>query len=469
MGKRPFSACLRLQAITTYLPTITLTLFFLALPLPRHWILIRRDFPGVYYEYTSLSLYIGEMAALLWLAVSWWQYGKSSSRIPPAPRGLTWGVTGLVGITAVGVTWAFDVALHLQLLAHLVLALAIFWGIVIWQPDKRTIMRAISLSLLLQTAVALLQFLRQDDTGLRLLGELDIAPLPGGNSILVVGAQIWLRAYGLTPHPNILGGVLTVFLLALLPPLLTTPWPQKLFWTGVWVAGSGALLVTFSRSAWLGAVIGGGYFLGILLLERAWWQYGRVLLTLLLLALLLLAGFTWWQRDLLLTRFTPQTGHNELETRSIGERQALIEHSLNLIRQNPLQGTGGNNFAIYLIPLVHRPGVAPQPVHNLPLLLTAELGIAGGLLWVWLMLFPAGYALYRLRHHQLSLWAAALTAALVGWAAIDLFDYYAWGWAQGRLLRWVYWGLWAAAMCQPERPLPTIHGNRLKNSQPGNV
>jgi hypothetical protein len=72
------------------------------------------------------------------------------------------------------------------------------------------------------------------------------------------------------------------------------------------------------------------------------------------------------------------------------------------------------------------------------------------------MFFPVWLAWQRWRNNQLTLWGLALTAALLAFAVIDLFDYYAWGWQQGRLLRWLFLGLWAntvirtGAKCVPK-------------------
>ena len=90
--------------------------------------------------------------------------------------------------------------------------------------------------------------------------------------------------------------------------------------------------------------------------------------------------------------------------------------------------------------------VTPQPVHNVPLLLMAETGVAGGLVWLWLMVSPIILAWRPWRAGRLGLWALGLAATLVTLSVIDLFDFYSWGWPQGRLLRWLTWGLWSVEM-----------------------
>ena len=71
--------------------------------------------------------------------------------------------------------------------------------------------------LFIQGAVAAGQFLAQRDLGLVPLGELPLHPAHEGNSVLLARGQPWLRAYGLTIHPNLLGALLAALLLLALP------------------------------------------------------------------------------------------------------------------------------------------------------------------------------------------------------------------------------------------------------------
>jgi O-antigen ligase len=182
------------------------------------------------------------------------------------------------------------------------------------------------------------------------------------------------------------------------------------------------------------------------LVHRPWRQrYGRALLIPVAVGVIALAGFALWQRDLFAARLAAPASYTE--SRSLDERRVLAEASLLLIRHSPAVGVGAGNFSTAVTPLVRGvPGTTPQPVHNLPLLLSAELGLGGGVVWVWLMLAPPILAWRRFREGRLNLWGLGLTAGLVALAVTDLFDFYSWGWPQGRLLRWVYLGLWSGAL-----------------------
>jgi O-antigen ligase len=239
-----------------------------------------------------------------------------------------------------------------------------------------------------------------------------------------------------------------MYILILTVPMLQSGGRQKPLWLLALLAGIAGLFVTFSRAAWLGGAAGGLFLALAILWHRPWRQaHGRTLALVGLAGGLLLGGLGWSQRSLLSARFS--ASGSDLELRSIDERAALNQAGRELVRLAPLTGVGANNATVALSPLVKGlPGVSAQPIHNLLLLVTAELGIGGGLLWLWLTVAPAWMTLGRLRQGTLSLWALGLAAALVAFAVIDLFDYYAWIWMSGRSWRWLLWGLWLVALRQ---------------------
>jgi len=112
--------------------------------------------------------------------------------------------------------------------------------------------------------IALLQFIQQKSVGLTLLGESIFSVNDPGVAKIVINGDIFVRAYGLFPHPNILGGFLAVSL------LLTMAYPlifgRKLFhveqFNAIWWYRGAifvqmmALLLSFSKSAVLAFIIG---------------------------------------------------------------------------------------------------------------------------------------------------------------------------------------------------------------------
>ena len=341
---------------------------------------------------------------------------------------------------------------------RLLLLFLLYIALIRFRPRPQFTAVFLALMLIGQAVIGLLQFLFQEDLGWQQLGEINLVAAPKQASIIIVGSQIWLRSYGLTAHPNILGGILVTTLLILFVCYLKANGRQKLLWLLVLGLGTAALLTTFSRAAWLGGLGGGIILLTALLKSTNYRQrYGRQLLTIILIGLLFLTAFTITQRDLLLARFQPQTGYTEI--RSINERLVLTNLSLEIIKQRPLLGVGAGHFSLAIVPPISKmTDTTAQPVHNVPLLTASELGIFGGILWLWLMVAPLFIAIRQQRREPLTMWAWALTAALTALAIIDLFDFYSWGWPQGRLWHWILLALWTTAITPPLHKSKTSFG-----------
>jgi O-antigen ligase len=307
-------------------------------------------------------------------------------------------------------------------------SIAVLWGTYFYLLQERGEQWALWLVaafVALQGTIAVLQFARQDAVGLSALGELAIDPQGQGMSVIEAGGRRWLRAYGLTPHPNVLGGYLAMGLLVCLAALLLGQANHRRWlWIPV-VLGMLGLFVTFSRAAWLGAGIGIVFMSAMTRLWRVVDVRSRRVRQRIWLAGILLAltgvvlGLAY--RDLLVTRFL-RLG-SPLEATSIQERLVDYRQAWGLIRAVPLKGTGSGYYVDALWAGVGEdrpPGF--RRVHNTFLLAAAELGVGGALLWTWLLLVaPVTLARQGDRARSaLAGWAAALVAA----AVTGLFDSY---------------------------------------------
>ncbi|MDA0241988.1 MAG: O-antigen ligase family protein [Chloroflexi bacterium] len=428
---------------------MTILWYFLTLPLPPHWSLVGRAYPPVYSEHTSFSLYLADAAVVGWLG--WWLWKWAEGRRsrgaeePSAshfsPLTFHFLLLALLFLTAFSATAAFDPRLTLFVLGRLLVA-AVAYGALVrggWEVGK--VWLAVGLGTAVQASVALAQFALQDEVGLRWLGELNLDRTRIGVSIITMGGENWLRGYGLTAHPNFLGGVLATSLLLLWPAgaQLHGRWPT-VAWLATLGLGMAGLLVSFSRSAWLGFGVGAAVILLFLPSRKQLWP-------LLLVSAAVLALFVASQRPLLGSRFAFLQGNQiPTESRSLSERQTLNQLAGQMAGW---RGVGAGNFAAVIRPLVaDLPEIAPQPAHNVPLLLAAELGWLGAAVWLLLMAWPPvmGWRAWRLG--RLTPLALGATAALVALAVVDLFDYYSWLSPQGQLLRWSLWGLWAHEQAQ---------------------
>ena len=333
----------------------------------------------------------------------------------------------------------------------IVIGIGFFWLLTFWLAHApaahamRWLPLLFALIVLVQGAVGVVQFVRQDSAHLAFLGEMALDPRVEATSVVGPEGQHRLRAYGLTAHPNVLGGLLSIGLLWIMAGWLAdAPWPRvsppvsRAAWLVVGAVGLMGLLVSFSRAAWLGFVIGAAW---LCWRRRQAWHRSRWLLLGMLLAVLF---FAWRQPDLLWARFFDLT--SPLEARSISERVSGLVVATGLIREHWLLGVGSGLYAVMLAP-----GSAAPVVHSAPLLAAAELGVSGGLLWLWLN----GAWLVGLRRSSArpDAWASLLfdtTAAC--WLALfvcGLFDNYPWltsSWRAALLL-----GILAGALAASQR------------------
>ncbi len=239
--------------------------------------------------------------------------------------------------------------------------------------------------LVIQSAVAVGQFLMQRDLGLAALGELPLHPALEGNSVLWARGQPWLRAYGLTAHPNLLGALMAALILLILPARGQASGKERMALTVVLLVGAVGLFLSFSRTAWLTLATG----------LVVWWALARLIEPVrfggqrtgqrrlrLLLGLIPLAALLFVYRDLVFSRFFSL--NTPIEAQSIEQRLHDYSLAVEVIRDNPAIGTGLG----YYIDAAQRLDPDAARVHNVALLVTAELGVVGFLLWLGLMLSP---------------------------------------------------------------------------------
>jgi O-antigen ligase len=172
------------------------------------------------------------------------------------------------------------------------------------------------------------------------------------------------------------------------------------------------LLSSFSRSSWLAFTIG-----LLVWIAQTWISdqsagnklcLSRANLPLQFIVPAILAVvFVLMYRELVVSRFlnldTP------IEARSLNDRQRDADLAMELIARHPWWGVGAGNY----LAAVRSFEADSRSVHSVPLLVTAELGVTGAVLWLWLTaagLHPSSRALGP--------WLAAI--------AIGLFDVNLW-------------------------------------------
>lgn len=303
-----------------------------------------------------------------------------SRLLAPTRRAWQWGPPGitlpLAALTLLGlaslepaVTWRTSVQ---------VIGLGLAWFVYLFMLNERpNLTIPLAVVILVQGSVAAGQFIKQEDLGLVLFAEPALDPTVDGTSILFAQGRPWLRAYGLTPHPNVLGATLSILLLLFAGATNPRRRSHQLLSPIVTGIGLLGLLVSFSRASWL------AFAVGLLLFSArsesasrgSWRMHFR---NALLVPLLVAPAFVILYHDLVLSRFLNLT--TPIELRSLTERWRDIRLALQLIADHPWRGVGiGNELSA-----VQRLDPNALTVHNVPLLVAGELGLPGLALWLWL-------------------------------------------------------------------------------------
>lgn len=217
-----------------------------------------------------------------------------------------------------------------------------------------------------QSAVIILQFIFQRSLGLAFLGEraFDSSTTSIAHS-QIFGSQ-FLRPYGTFPHPNVAAAYLIVSLIIITMSRRVIHLPK----IPLAAASIIALILTFSKSA----------LLALFLAQFAIIKSARLLIIGIIISII--AG------SIIIGRL------NDSELASISERFVLSQAALDIALKNPLFGVGGGNFILeaakFNLTALSETRLL-QPAHNLFLLILAENGVFGLLIFIALLLTVAGY------------------------------------------------------------------------------
>ncbi len=276
-------------------------------------------------------------------------------------------------------------------------------------------------SAICQSMLAIYQFASQQIIANKWLGIASHLPETLGTSVVETPLRRWLRAYGSLPHPNILAAYLGIALLLFIIFIfnkspkknqqseLTNTEELKQRLSGILKVFaifliSAAIIFTFSRAVWIGLFLSIIIFLVFNKLPRhpdknktrrhpspALAGEGYLKMTqnfpfipsfgffILFLFVLFLA------REPIMARIS---NSNRLEQKSNQERMLSYKESKDIIKENWLIGTGIGNYTLALYK--KNPSLSAyeyQPVHNLFILIFAELGIFGLLIFLLFLFY----------------------------------------------------------------------------------
>ncbi len=354
----------------------------------------------------------------------------------------------------------------------------------------------------MNSLIAIGQFILQHSLGLVFLRESIISPNIVGVAKIVVHGQKFIRSYGLFPHPNILGGfllfsVLLNFALMKGKFYLVNVSREANILTAVGKVPRGtylyfiltiqliALAFTFSKSAVLGLFLALFYLLAKNY-ENLKSILNKVKTPLLIAGIILISLFFLFRVDL-----------NSFILRSVNDRidQLQIYESVLSFRDIPFHpvnynivphgtklenGTSveqfrqlfcGSGMGQYMLEIYRKFGYQLewwqfQPIHNVFLLVFAELGLIGFLIFTAFILrlilgknvqmshpekysnVPRGTFEYHGASVEHSIFLRdgismilLIKATLLGFVFIMLFDHYLWDIQQGQLILWLISGI----------------------------
>ena len=246
-----------------------------------------------------------------------------------------------------------------------------------------------------------------------------------GQFIIDPDRDLLHRISGFMSHVMTYSGLQMLVLVLLAAYISCFRW--KLWWIApLGMILSASLILSYTRSAWLGTVAG---VIVVLLLRRSFQALGVLVVLLGVLYLFAPAG----------TKNRLRSGWDVEDVTTRG-RIELVGTSLRLIRDNPWFGVGPKNVsteALRYRGTSEFPDWQYQHMHNNFLQIAAERGIPGLIFWLWFMVQLAWDAFRNWRSYSMvsSGWVAktgereallASTAALGAWAALlvsGMFEY----------------------------------------------
>ena len=273
---------------------------------------------------------------------------------------------------------------------------------------------------------AVWQIVLQYSPEVMVLGLTAYDPLIAGTSVVQVETQRWLRAYGTLPHPNIYAGALIT---AMLGVWLYAKEHPAIFW--LLPALAALVLFTFSRSGWAAMLVITVFgFSKIMVIAKK--QFLASLAMVGVLSLLVLPQIQ--------VRLGGTSGH-VLESRSITERISTYEDAQTIIAQHKLIGTGIGRYTLVLQELFpERGGYQLQPVHNTAMLMIAELGGIGVLIFLFLIVHAMPKPYIRSRYGIVVVSVVLILGAV---------DHYLWSTQSGLILLGVLIGLFLISTNSP--------------------
>lgn len=411
---------------------------FFAIPFQTRKILYS---PGWYYnEWRAISIYATDLI-LVTLFVFWFFNSRPELRIPRLKR-YDLFLVGFLIAAAISVKNSSDFYSGFFLWLKLV-EFALFYSYIktyaIHKFNFIKILQVLLLGGVFQAVIAVLQFLKQGSLGLSFLGESVLGPhISGVAAFFIESGEKIMRAYGTTPHPNILAAYLFLAIFSFYFLLLYQK--QNTAYHRLLTAGYVVMLVgfffTFSRTIiFLWTVGVSARILISYFTERFRHQFWdnelmrAQILKVVLITLIASAIFAviYWPE--IYSRLTISSEEEAVRLRAFYNEESL-KGGINLF------GIGPGDFTGWLMEQnPNLPSFVYQPVHNIYLLIYSEVGLVGFVLF----LFFIGGLLYEFfkKVRIRKMWDYSFLLVIASVLMIGLFDHFLLTVQQGRFIFWL--------------------------------
>ncbi len=351
-----------------------------------------------YWEAGTFSLYISEVVLVVVALLKFFAWLLREKRDKASVSSnfissLPYAVAGFVLFVAASAFWSISPSLSAYYAVKIVAAWLMFVIIINSSVSLSQIMTVLVAAGIIQGYMAIVQFNAQIVNANKWLGIAGQDARNLGVAVVDTGLRRWLRAYGSLPHPNILGGFLVIALAAAVRQFLQSKIQlrqadsQKIrFYSlsvlvAVMFIGSG-LALSFSRAAWLAAILVWIIFLAWVLRQKKVWlmaEWGKIFV---IFALSVSVWLIVYPQPF----FTRLSGQGKLEQLSWQERAASLSQGKEVIGSNWYSGVGVGAYTYYLYKQdSSQPAWFYQPIHNSYLMILAEIGLWGALFLLWII------------------------------------------------------------------------------------
>jgi len=329
-------------------------------------------------------------------------------------------LVGLI-LLALNILLAIGKELALYKATMLILAFCFVSLLLIIKPDFKKLSWIYIYTAIIQSLMALQQFMAQKIEANKWLGISAQDPTVLGTPVVLSGATRFLRSFGSFPHPNMLAGFLIlslvlILLLSLKEELKTNRRNLSLALVLIFLG----LLTTLSKAAILAAII---IFVLAIFFTRQQPEYNKKIKRLGIICVAILIFFTASYPTLIFNR---ATNANAIEQRSYHERINQYSEWYQVIKTNLFLGTGLGNYPLVLqVIKPQQESWTYQPIHNTFLLIIAEIGVIPLLYLIGLLYFFIPWKKLKMGIYCL---------ATLSMFFLMLFDHYWWSFYSGLML-----------------------------------